>query len=126
MTKKHIIINGCHDCDYGRGYHCDDYKGYICDKLWIAQPNNSDVYKYKDAKTIHPDCPLKDYKEQEWISVEDKLPDDAQYVLITYKQFSYDDSVVRLGWYCAFTDKWWHGDDLVNVIHWMPLPGKLN
>ena len=91
--------------------------------------NHPDIIYVDEYGNIVPVDALKDKREcveyrrkQEWISVEDRLPENAQYVLITYKQFSYDDSVVRLGWYCAFTDKWRHGGDLVNVIHWMPLP----
>jgi hypothetical protein len=63
----------------------------------------------------------------EWIKVEDRLPNDGDYVL-TYScgrvdiQTCYINSVSRNGqkkWYFADNSDDWIDD---NVSHWMPLP----
>ena len=55
----------------------------------------------------------------EWISVEDRLPDEFQKVLVWYESFGHD-----IGWYC--NGAWqFLCDNLsknVKVIAWMPLP----
>lgn len=55
---KHIKVTGCLDCskrfDYGsnRGH-------WYC----LAEDKRLDVQEHFDSKTIHPDCPLEDFKE---------------------------------------------------------------
>jgi hypothetical protein len=67
--SKYIKVSGCHDCDYGGGY--------VCDKLWITQPDNARIHKYKISKTIHPDCPLDDDMQQ---ALRDKLKARDEYI----------------------------------------------
>ena len=57
----------------------------------------------------------------EWISVEDRLPDESVSCLV----FGPDGNYV--GWVCDPVQKWWAregdlDDYCVEVTHWMPLP----
>ena len=55
---------------------------------------------------------------QEWISVEDRVPEENQGIVIVY------DGAVWYGYYGNLTKKW--SDDNfssdMNVTHWMPFP----
>lgn len=63
--------------------------------------------------------------ESQWISVEDRLPEDMGDVLV--RAFWHEKWGVRLGWY-SHPHKCWHiftpsGDHAwIEVTHWMPLP----
>ena len=65
---------------------------------------------------------LKGYLEQEWISVDERLPMYGELVLVS----SMDKITKKHGWfYLASYDeerKWWNGASFGRVTHWMPLP----
>lgn len=60
-------------------------------------------------------------KENEWISVNDRLPENRQLV-ITYWEYQGVKKVTS-GSYNANSDYWQHGAATqLKVTHWMPLP----
>jgi len=60
-------------------------------------------------------------KNKEWISVEDRLPDDREVVIIFW---NYENKKrVTSGSYNSSNNYWQHGNATqLNVTHWMPLP----
>lgn len=64
----------------------------------------------------------KDYRKQEWISVDERLPMCGELVLVS----SMDKITKKHGWfYLTSYDKerkWWNGALFGRVTHWMPLP----
>ena len=60
-----------------------------------------------------------DYRKQEWISVEDRLPETYDECLLLR-----DDEEIIIGWYHASAMEFVEGGIVVipKVTHWMPLP----
>ena len=67
----------------------------------------------------------------DWISVDDRLPDNTDMVLIWYSKAGWDDRArykpgVYLGYYiadiCEFRPLGSSGDFIDDISHWMPLP----
>jgi len=58
----------------------------------------------------------------EWISVEDRLPDNERRVAIVYKYK--DSNIVKtyIGEYNPFEKRWINTLDDITITHWMPLP----
>ena len=55
-------------------------------------------------------------KQENWVSVKDRLPENNDNVLI----FSAGRSI---GWFCVLTNTWMKGiAQIKGVTHWMPLP----
>ena len=61
------------------------------------------------------------YRKQEWISVEERLPEDSTNVLAYSKRY-------EIGmYYYSKDDEWWDNDGYASakyyeITHWMPLP----
>ena len=55
----------------------------------------------------------------EWISVDDKLPENMNDVLVVISL-----GIMFVAWYDSFYENVWmyNGSTLHNVTHWMPLP----
>ena len=86
----------CYNCD-GTCYQDDKPCDLKCDEYTNAQ------YLYE-----------KGYRKQEWISVEERLPDiDGKYLVYTSKGFIFTQ-------YYYFTNAF--GFETWDVTHWMPLP----
>ena len=69
------------------------------------------------------------YRKQEWISVEDRLPEIGGTYLITLKEkYAYEDewnyhvdvASYSFDWDCTFND--WDEGQEIHITHWMPLP----
>lgn len=66
----------------------------------------------------------------EWISVEERLPDNYEYVLVWYTYFRYGDyqcdySTYAIAYYVHDYDNWFAPDPLgynPRIHYWMPLP----
>lgn len=60
-----------------------------------------------------------DYRKQEWISVEDRLPEHYEYCLLFL-----DNETMEIGWYHEVAKKFVVGGlvTLNMITHWMPLP----
>lgn len=60
---------------------------------------------------------------QQWISVEDRLPDFGQRVLVVCKHnYCEDDDFIDILISVIFEDKIWRTWSGYKVTHWMPLP----
>lgn len=60
---------------------------------------------------------------QEWISVNDRLPEDSGYYLVVYRD-KYNGSIsIAFDMYvkCG-AGEWWASEFTHNITHWMPLP----
>lgn len=58
----------------------------------------------------------------EWISVEDRLPENEKRVLIWYR---YKDSNIEkayVGEYIPFEKRWSNVLDDITILYWMPIP----
>ena len=80
MTKKQIIVSGCHDCDYATAKYL--FNEMPCWEI----VNISEMKKCREFRKLHPDCPLDDYKELEIGKyyellhyVETKYPDESRH-----------------------------------------------
>jgi len=91
----------------------------IASKLLVLQGEE----KEQGASFDEPGCFNPDSQEKEigWISINDRLPESGNCVLL----FSEDGGVAE-GMYheedCSFTQFRWSVLNLENVTHWMPLP----
>ena len=61
-----------------------------------------------------------------WISVEDRLPDNADRVLVSYRNFELKYNITYIDSYNGY-GKWenfdkWYNKDVWKVTHWQPLP----
>lgn len=80
------------------------------------------------AKTISMALYDAGYRKQEWISVEDRLPENPKDVLCYYRfgRGDGDLGMMFVGTLCYFCfDKnphWQHSETGLVVTHWMPLP----
>lgn len=54
---------------------------------------------------------------REWISVEDRLPDEGDTVLVFRPRYATNTRMSAL-----VSQKWFDGDEVGEVTHWMPLP----
>ena len=75
--------------------------------------------EYEKRRLITPDftaekMTAKGYRKQEWISVEDRLPDKYNSVLI------FCEGEVRIDYIDSYGI--WHDNFQYRVTHWMPLP----
>ena len=104
-------------------YEMTQYKGKMCERI----VHNNCLLRFHAHAFIDCDyCKLaehliteKNYRKQEWISVEDRLPEDYNKYLLLL-----DNGRIAIGWY--------HGDAMQfvedgivmieTVTHWMPLP----
>ena len=79
----------------------------------------------EDCRSIARDLYTAGYRKQsEWISVEERLPEDEKAVLCYY---GFDDLGMMftgvLSYFCFDPDPHWqHADTGFTVTHWMPLP----
>jgi len=93
IEKK--VCEKCEDCKWnGSGSKDADCTDYICaEALYNAG-----------------------YRKQEWISVEERLPDEQGRYLIVDKEGQMNTAFYtpRFGWFSHFRIK--------NITHWMPLP----
>lgn len=122
--KKFIPVSSCADCPPTTRHDCVLF--------------NKDIeqgYRRVYEKTIHPSCPLDDYKEREqgsaWISVEDRLPETRECSTTSETVLMCIDGLtVIMGniWKCGDVVSWQYvyGISIKNkkVTHWQPLPGK--
>ena len=70
----------------------------------------AEIDKLKDQHQSHPN---------QWIAVEDRLPENSNEVLA----FCGFESQAWEFWLCAYIDGgWFSGTDSINVTHWCPLP----
>lgn len=65
-------------------------------------------------------------KNNEWISVDNKLPKNKEKILLfTKRDFKDDDNIIK-GWYDAkyelFFSSELHEDEYIFPTHWQPLP----
>ena len=60
---------------------------------------------------------------QEWISVNDRLPEDSGYYLVVYRDKYNESTSITLDMYviCG-AGEWWANEFTRNITHWMPLP----
>lgn len=109
---------GCDGCPYGEydpdnGGCFDEYKKDKIEKL----ENDIDKYQKEDnGVTV-----------QEWIPVEDRLPEEGEYVLCVLKGFNYGGKIQVCKFVPAdkFKDKPYFEhfrNGFPPVTHWMPLP----
>jgi hypothetical protein len=116
--SKYIKVTGCHDP------FCPVYKfkgavGMVCHRITykaeIGYSPFNEIQEHIDNKTFHPDCPLDDYKESKWISVEDRLPDTCITVLaVVDREGGKIETAFHDG--CSWNSVY----DIVS--HWQPLP----
>lgn len=59
---------------------------------------------------------------QEWISVDDRLPEDSGYYLVVYRDKYNESTSIALDFYvnCG-AGEWWSNEFTHNITHWMPL-----
>lgn len=93
-------------------WHCPFYDALICTQL--------NTYAASRSSTRLPNCPLR--PAPEWISVEERLPEDSRAVIIRTRS-----NIVGIGFYLKNSEEWvqlYSGGGLrVDVTHWMKLPG---
>ena len=60
---------------------------------------------------------------QEWISVEDRLPEDSGYYLVVYRdKYNGSISIALDNYVKCGAGEWWASEFTHNITHWMPLP----
>ena len=60
---------------------------------------------------------------QEWISVDDRLPDDSGYYLVVYRdKYNRSISIALDNYVKCGAGEWWASEFTHNITHWMPLP----
>lgn len=118
--KEHIEQLTKDICDIEcKGMKCNECDGYACEYRMLAEA----LYNAG-------------YRKQEWISVEDELPEIAGKYLIARKTVygnlinivwydtnyngGNDDMIGKSVWYMFDGD--WGDYEIPNVTHWMPLP----
>ena len=63
---------------------------------------------------------------QDWISINERLPEDGQYVIVPWSNFRSED--VGFAWFEKDSMTWYNGDEYDNVIpiseapYWIPAP----
>ena len=77
---------------------------------------------------LYPACELADYlldqgvTVQEWISVDERLPEEKANCIVYYKHaFCYDENHVGIC-VCFYDGNEFDMDSLHKVTHWMPMP----
>ena len=118
-----------------------DVKEKLVELLKSVLPNFRNNMAYWGEKPIYEfaDCLLANgVTVQEWISVEDRLPEDSGYYLVVYRD-KYNESIsIDFDMYVKCNvGEWWESEfacDITNqflwatrlqeqeVTHWMPLP----
>lgn len=92
---------------------CDSYHGVRCRACWV-----DDTLDYIDSEPSADVEPV-----QEWISVNDRLPEDGGYVVCIAKRNPFSrfmPMVARIeknGWVNPITEQY-----ISEVTHWMPIP----
>ena len=60
---------------------------------------------------------------QEWISVNDRLPEDIGYYLVVYRdKYNGSTSIALDNYVKCGAGEWWASEFTHNITHWMPLP----
>ena len=87
---------------------CDEWMPHDCGKCYANDCHISEVADHLISNGV---------TVQEWISVNDRLPDDDEVVIIcTDKNFVYAGELIGDTWFLD-NDSW-----TATVTHWMPLP----
>ena len=78
---------------------------------------------------LYPAYELADYllgngvTVQEWISVDDRLPEDIGYYLVVYRdKYNGSTSIALDNYVKCGAGEWWASEFTRNITHWMPLP----
>ena len=60
---------------------------------------------------------------QEWISVDDKLPEDSGYYLVAYQNKHNGSTTIDIDMYVICNaGEWWSNEYKYKITHWMELP----
>ena len=60
---------------------------------------------------------------QEWISVDDRLPEDIGYYLVVYRdKYNGSTSIALDNYVKCGAGEWWASEFTRNITHWMPIP----
>jgi hypothetical protein len=96
-------------------YNCDELNGAF---NWSDTPEKYDIWQevnngnYAPFREFHA---KKQPKNNGWISVEDRLPENENIVIVFNK------NEVTLS--CYHTENWYtYDNDIINPTHWQPLP----
>lgn len=83
----------------------------------------------EDCRSIAIDLYNAGYRKQEWISVDERLPEEGGAYLIVVKEkyesekewrYHVDVASFTFDWDCIFHD--WDEGQGIHITHWMPLP----
>ena len=103
-----------------------DVREKLVELLKSVLPNFRNNMAYWGEKPIYEfaDCLLANgVTVQEWISVEDKLPDDSGYYLVAYQNKHNGSATIDIDMYVMCSaGEWWSNEYKYKVTHWMPLP----
>lgn len=125
MSKK-IIVTDCDICPWSFRVESENYT-HFC--------NNAQMYITKEEMQNIPEwCPLEDETPDNWVSVEDRLPENGQYVYTypTYTSSVYPDEPRHvLKFSNKYGPEWFYymgesehkacGSEFI-ITHWQPLP----
>lgn len=103
-----------------------DVREKLVELLKSILPNFRNNMTYWGEKPIYEfaDCLLANgVTVQEWISVNDRLPEDRGYYLVAYQDKYNENTSITLDMYvmCG-AGEWWTNEFTHNITHWMPLP----
>lgn len=112
--------------DLAKDLYKEGYRKYIDGLIIIPKLSNEDIENIRKTLKNSAPCIIPIEKNQEWISVEDRLPEPNTNVLI-YVFFHNQWQIVK-GW-LSYCDKKFHISNSdypsltdIPVTHWMPLP----
>ena len=87
------------------------YKDLLNDELVVRTVYKDLAEFIQNAPTIYP-------PKTKWISVEERLPDDREYVIVAERRGEVSEAFYCSGGFTLMYDE----DEVALVTHWMPMP----